>query len=149
MYSMATDGGFLPVDFVRFICYSKQMKICSKCKQTKELDQFYRTSRKVYTSKNQFHSCCKICHTENQINRWYEKKKKAVAYKGNKCMVCGYHKNYASLDFHHRDPGLKTYDWTSMKLRPWPEILIELDKCDLLCRNCHNEYHYPNQEIKC
>lgn len=58
--------------------------------------------------------------------------------------MCGYAKNYAALDFHHAEPKSKEYDWNKLRLRSWHSIETELDKCILLCSNCHHEHHSPN-----
>jgi len=69
-------------------------------------------------------------------------KVKAVLYKGGKCQKCDYDRCYASLDFHHRDPTQKDGVWNKFKGRSWAKIKKELDKCDLLCANCHREEHF-------
>ena len=69
-------------------------------------------------------------------------KLKAIAYKGGKCVKCGYNKCYASLVFHHRDPKIKEMGWSFLKKRSWGKIIQELDKCDLVCANCHGEIHH-------
>ncbi len=69
-------------------------------------------------------------------------KLRAIAYKGGKCQICGYEKCPAALEFHHRDPNEKDYDWNKMRRRAWDDIIKELDKCDMLCANCHRERHY-------
>lgn len=71
-----------------------------------------------------------------------EAKRAAVAYKGGKCVVCGYNKCLAALDFHHLDSSSKEFGIANYK-RPTlsEELLRELDKCILLCRNCHSELH--------
>lgn len=76
------------------------------------------------------------------MKRWYIKRKlDAIAYKGGKCQKCGYDKCYGSLAFHHRDPSKKEFGWSKMRCHSWTTILAELDKCDLLCANCHGEEH--------
>lgn len=57
----------------------------------------------------------------------------AIARCGGKCRDCGID-NRMVLQFHHRDPSLKKAEAlaTSTK-RFWEEV----DKCDLLCANCH------------
>lgn len=73
----------------------------------------------------------------------YRKNKtKAVAYKGGKCSRCGYDKCVASLEFHHTDPNEKEAQVSKYFCFSWKKIKIELDKCVLLCSNCHNELHY-------
>jgi hypothetical protein len=78
---------------------------------------------------------------KNQINRWRGIKKKAIAYKGGCCVKCGYSAHYAPLQFHHRDPEHKEVSWTKLRLRSWDKIVVELDKCDLVCSNCHFIIH--------
>lgn len=78
---------------------------------------------------------------DNQVQRWIKRKKLAVEYLGGKCISCGYNKYYGALEFHHRDPAEKDYSWVKLRLRSWDSITTELDKCDLLCANCHREYH--------
>lgn len=68
-------------------------------------------------------------------------KKKAVDYKGGSCKVCGYSKSLAALVFHHRDPSQKDFALSQWKAASWDSMVPELDKCDLLCSNCHNELH--------
>ena len=76
----------------------------------------------------------KVAHTKN-------KKQNAIAYKGGKCQRCNYRKTISALEFHHRDPNDKLYSWSEMRGQKWDVITKELDKCDLLCANCHREVH--------
>lgn len=70
-------------------------------------------------------------------------KQKSVNYKGGACVVCGYDKCLAALDFHHLNPqekeghngGALKAHWTFERNRP------ELDKCVLVCVRCHREIH--------
>jgi 5-methylcytosine-specific restriction endonuclease McrA len=66
----------------------------------------------------------------------------AIDYKGGKCSVCGYDKCTEALEFHHlssseKDFGISNKGYT----RSWTKIKEELDKCVLLCANCHRETH--------
>ncbi len=66
----------------------------------------------------------------------------AVAHKGGKCQLCGYNKCRESLEFHHivkdkKGFGISEKGYT----RSWAAIKSELDKCILLCANCHREWH--------
>jgi len=60
---------------------------------------------------------------------------------GGGCKLCGYNKCNRSLSFHHRDPSTKIFGLTLNLLwsKSMEEILIEAEKCDLLCMNCHAE----------
>ena len=76
--------------------------------------------------------------------------KKAVDLKGGECNRCGYSKCIRSLQFHHTDPALKQFELNSrtMLSHSWDSIVKELDKCELLCANCHSEHHYNEYESK-
>ncbi len=60
-----------------------------------------------------------------------------------KCIRCGFD-NSAALQFHHRDPKQKSFDVCSGVLsgRCKETIQREIDKCDVLCANCHAIEHY-------
>lgn len=68
-------------------------------------------------------------------------KQKAVIYKGGCCFKCGYKRSLRALHFHHRDPKMKEFGVSSMHCLSWDRIKRELDKCDILCSNCHAELH--------
>jgi predicted HNH restriction endonuclease len=69
-------------------------------------------------------------------------KEMAVALKGNKCEVCGYHRYIGALDFHHVNEETKEFDLSTRGLtRSWNKIKAEIDKCVLVCANCHREIH--------
>jgi len=110
--------------------------ICGSCKKHKPTDQFY---KKTETTK-QFY--CKDCFNEYVKQRWKERKKKAIEYKGGKCASCGYNRCPDVLEFHHRNSETKEFDWKKLRQMAWNKALKELDKCDLLCANCHREKHY-------
>jgi len=66
----------------------------------------------------------------------------AVEYKGGRCQNCGYARCAEALEFHHiensaKDFGISARGYT----RSWLKIRQELDKCILLCANCHRELH--------
>lgn len=67
---------------------------------------------------------------------------RAVKYKGGKCILCGYNRCQAALDFHHVDPTQKEFGISMDGItRSWERVLKELDKCVLVCSNCHREIH--------
>lgn len=66
----------------------------------------------------------------------------ALAYKGGACEICGYNRCVRALSFHHRDPKKKDFGLSAHGLtRSWEKTRVELDKCALLCMNCHMEVH--------
>lgn len=66
---------------------------------------------------------------------------KGCACMGKDCNVVYDGLNAAKFHFHHRDPSTKQYDVSAMYGQPIETVLAELDKCDILCRNCHTSEH--------
>ena len=86
---------------------------------------------------------CKKEYRENRYLKRWVLAKKAVDYLGGKCKICG-ENHPAALSFHHRDPKQKEFD-VSRKIQStakWEIIKTEVDKCDLLCENCHRKLHF-------
>jgi len=105
-------------------------KICSKHNESK----FVLEGRGYYR--------CTKCRMEAVQRRRDKLKEKAIAYKGGKCVQCGYFKCSAALEFHHKDKNRKDYGIShSGYTRSWDKVKKELDKCILLCSNCHREIH--------
>lgn len=69
-------------------------------------------------------------------------KEKLVEYKGGKCERCGYDKCITALEFHHIDPNEKEFSIGSKDVLSFEKCKKEVDKCMLLCANCHREIHY-------
>ena len=77
----------------------------------------------------------------------YAKKIKSINYLGGKCAICN-ESNLFKLSFHHRDPNEKGFEYGDYSNSRWTKIQNELDKCDLLCHNCHRELHFNKSELK-
>lgn len=72
----------------------------------------------------------------------------AIEYKGGKCSLCGYEKCLRALEFHHlesdeKDFGISAKGYT----RSWDSVKQELDKCILVCANCHREVHEGTTQL--
>ena len=68
-------------------------------------------------------------------------KEKAIDYKGGCCQKCGYDRCNSALEFHHLDPNEKDFGIGSYSVLAWEKIKPELDKCIMVCANCHREIH--------
>src|SRR4051794_20027001 len=84
----------------------------------------------------------KRCNSCMANHRRFVLKTRAIEYKGGKCIKCGYVKCIDALTFHHRNPKEKSFNISGSHTRKWSELQKELDKCDLLCHNCHAEEHW-------
>ncbi len=69
-------------------------------------------------------------------------KEKLVEYKGGKCERCGYNKCITALEFHHLDPNEKEFGVGNFEVLSFDKCKKEVDKCILVCSNCHREIHY-------
>jgi len=119
-------------------------KRCYLCEEIKPISDFYidRTRMDGYR-----YLCKKCCYTE--VKKLRQKKYKFIQdYKLSKgCVICGYNKYSGALDFHHN--GEKEFnigaEAGSKSLKLTKE---EMDKCIILCANCHREIHAENREDK-
>jgi hypothetical protein len=83
-----------------------------------------------------------ICNSCRSTIRRTSLKKELVMYKGGKCEICGYSKCNRALTFHHNDPLKKEFTISlNMASKNIDELKKEVDKCTLLCNNCHSEVH--------
>ncbi len=95
---------------------------------------------------------CKKC--EYLYSRKYLEniKLKAIKYGGGECQKCGYDKCWRALHFHHIDPSQKEFGIFESrpgfkKVREWDKLKAEINKCILLCSNCHAELHADDEKI--
>lgn len=79
-------------------------------------------------------------NSKNVIEWRKRTKQKLVEYKGGSCSRCGYSKCLSALEFHHLDPTQKDFS-ISGKSWSFERLKIEVDKCILVCANCHVEIH--------
>lgn len=74
-------------------------------------------------------------------------KLRCVEYKGGVCEVCDFNVA-AAMEFHHLDPAGKSFTIgdISPNGKRMDEVLAELDKCVLVCANCHALEHFLQKE---
>lgn len=134
-------------------------KIQCKCKCGKELEEKDKYGRKrEYISghngrkyedpkqhKREWNHRNRSARQKIKAEYHRKRKIKALEYKGNKCNNCNlkYNKKNAALfHFHHKNPKTKLFAvGNNMVNKAWKTILLELDKCIILCANCHELHH--------
>ena len=127
-------------------------KKCTVCGKRKSLEKSFYPNGKYYRSE------CKVCTQEARALYVQENLEEIVARKRRKraemrawfqdlkaqycCYECG-EDDPRCLDFHHRDPEEKEFILADAVRRGWgkKKILAEIDKCDVLCSNCHRKHH--------
>lgn len=94
------------------------------------------------TEKGKIRYRCKKCRVDAVVKRRLKVKQDAINYKGGCCSKCGYDKCRSALEFHHLDPSQKDFGVGEKGYtKAWETIKMELDKCILVCANCHREIH--------
>lgn len=86
---------------------------------------------------------CKRCRTRSVAKKRKNLKIKAVEYLGGKCTNCGYSRSINALEFHHITDDKSFTISAEGYTRGWARLKLEIDKCTLLCANCHRELHDP------
>lgn len=88
---------------------------------------------------------CGACNTK--IRR-FRAKAAAIRMLGGKCTKCGWHGNQAALQFHHKNSDTKDFIIGNVANKSWDSIKTEMQKCVLLCANCHMiEHSSKNDEL--
>lgn len=80
-----------------------------------------------------------------------QRKLEFCLYKGGKCSECGFvasEDTIAAFDFHHINPLEKEYTPSDMLMLKKEKVFKELDKCILLCSNCHRILHHRQYRAK-
>ena len=80
-------------------------------------------------------------------NHWRLTKERIIYVMGGKCCICGYEKCIQALEIHHINSEEKEFSLSNSNIyRKWDIISKELQKCILLCANCHRDLHYKNKQ---
>jgi hypothetical protein len=128
-------------------------KICTKCSLLKSLVEF----NKRASSKDGRQSQCKICNKTNlkkhygcnkdyYIERNKQRRKELrefiISLKLS-CLICK-EKEHCCLEFHHVDSDTKDFVLAEAANRmiSKEKILEEIEKCVVVCSNCHKKIHY-------
>lgn len=135
------------------------MKICIKCLSKKSLNCFYKNKSK----KDGLQDYCKDCKKEQDKKSWSKNGEKWSSHYNQKriealklvndykkerhCEKC-LNKKWYSLDFHHLDPSIKEFNISNGIGYSKENLFNEIEKCIILCKNCHSEFHYLEKEEK-
>lgn len=134
-----------------------ELRYCNGCETDLPATDEYFASR-TDRGRIEFQSKCRVCQKEYR-KKHYEKNKqkyidKAAAYRKEtvkwfrkykktlECRICGEDRWWV-LDFHHRDASTKEGTVSEIvRSSSKKAILKEINKCDVLCANCHRDLHY-------
>jgi hypothetical protein len=113
-----------------------EILVCDDCGEEYEYDPQNRGGDRRTT--------CATCRARKKRESRYGK---VVKHAGGECQRCGYDGCYAALDFHHEKPEEKEFAINSRTVRrAWEDVIEEVDKCTLLCANCHREIECTRED---
>lgn len=115
----------LPIDYVRISGY-----LCRHCGET-DPAKFYDYRKRV----------CGKCDNIRVKKKAMKNRRLSIDYLGGKCAACGYNTYECALDIHHLDLTQKDPNFASSRYWSWECIVLELNGCVLLCKNCHAAVH--------
>ena len=79
---------------------------------------------------------------QRKMQRRWRIKEKMVNLMGGKCNICGYNKCAAALEFHHKNKEKDFEIGELIKNSSEQNVLKEVQRCILVCANCHRELHH-------
>ncbi len=144
--SKVTKNGFETISDEKIEKIKKDYLILKNLTQVAKKNNVSRGSVKKYVKfegrkKNKFNAAERKKYIVQAVTKSRKKRKEElIKYRGGKCENCGYNKINSALQFHHKNPnekdfniGGRNYSFEIMKK--------EVDKCILVCANCHCEIH--------
>lgn len=125
-------------------------KTCSSCGVEKPLTEFNFKYRATATRHSYCQECGKkITRSHYRRNKQAYLDRNARTYlrhrelirraKSRPCADCGVQYPYYVMDFDHRDGATKSFGLNSVARMTVTQILREIEKCDVVCANCHRE----------
>jgi hypothetical protein len=133
------------------------MKICTKCKNPKELEDF--PIKKI--TKDGHGYICKKCQRDFSKKHYYNNKKQysirnkrrakeakefIINIKKNSICKCG-EKRWWVLEFHHNNNNDKYEDVSKLINYGIVAVKKEIKKCEILCANCHKDFHHNKNAL--
>lgn len=130
----------------------QQRKFCLKCSpfgshNTNSIDPSAPVRPRTYA---QYPAEMRRKHVQALQLRAQALRDKLIDLFGGCCKLCGYSRCHNALSFHHRIPSTKKFSLGKSNVRAlaWDIVLVEANKCDLLCHNCHTEVHEQLHKVK-
>lgn len=126
------------------------MKLCSRCKQEKPFDEFGWRNKDRGWRQAYCRECNRLANSQHYKLNKETYKAKAKQYKktlldkkkeylqSHPCVNCG-ESDHVVLHFDHVNPNDKVSEISTMIRNgtAWKNILNEIEKCQVLCANCH------------
>jgi hypothetical protein len=116
-------------------------KVCVNCKELKLFAEFHTDN----ASSDKLKRRCKQCRCVAERRRKDTKRTFISSFKDS-CQKCDDGRSYV-LTFHHLEPANKKFNLSDGRHYTKEAILKEIEKCVVLCANCHQEFHYHERNF--
>lgn len=127
------------------VLLARQKHRCKDCGEIKQASEFVKYRRHGVLKIGRQ---CLVCNRSKQRQDRIKRKQKFIDDLGGSCQNCGFNKHISCLQFHH--VSFKSFEphkiiFGKLDLE---KINKEIDKCCLLCSNCHDAYHGGELDIE-
>jgi hypothetical protein len=136
-----------------------EKQICAKCKneypftlehfgkhKVRGLDTYCKTCRRETTKAN-YYANKEMWNATTRRHKKLQRERINEIKDSLSCLKCGENRNHL-LDFHHTDPSQKDFQISQGERYGWERIKQEIDKCIVLCSNCHRDFHYQEKKSR-
>jgi len=115
------------------------MKVCTKCNELKEDNAFTKRKDRPLGLQSQCKDCAALVKKLDRAEKaeYIRRLRETTA-----CIECGKHYNHSMMVYQHRNSYDKLFNVSEGTNRNWVKVLAEIDKCDIICANCHKYRHY-------
>ena len=131
--------------------------ICYKCKKDKPTEEFFPSELR-----NRLQRCksCSMLYQKNmyqkhkpkrmawQKKRRYKNVERLIKLKDNPCMDCGQKFHFSAMDYDHKGDKKYIVSHVVRSLCSWNTIMKEINKCDLVCSNCHRVRTWQRAQVE-
>ena len=120
--------------------YHKQYYQDNKENKTAYNKQYNEDNKKEKTAYNKQYN---EDNKKEVVNKRYKRNLEIFEYKGGECAHCKIREpdQLEIYDYHHVDPSTKLHPVCRIMQGPIERLIAEVDKCLLLCSNCHRKEH--------
>lgn len=107
-------------------------------KDKEKAKQYHKEYNKIWYHEHKQEVIERRKRQQQKIRNWFRRYKSSLC-----CMDCGI-SHPAVLQFHHRDRAEKSFNIGDVvgRANSYKQIINEIEKCDVLCVNCHAKRHW-------
>jgi len=117
------------------------MSFCTNCKIELNSTNSYSKGKK-----GGLQSFCKSCFNKYTNQRRKKRKQELIEERGGICFDCKNSFHCSIFEFHHLEPNEKEFSWSKAKKLTEEKMRNEMNKCVMLCANCHRLRHWKDFE---